>query len=72
MSELEIVALEILSRYEGTVLGCGTIGDELFPGGHGSAPYARIAGKVMKRLKRRGLATWGRAACGDSYGWRKT
>ncbi len=39
---------------------CGYIGEQLFWDAthRGSAPFARIAGKVMKRLKDAGLAEW--------------
>ncbi len=59
-------ALEILRDANGQGLRCGLLGDRLFPDAilRGSAPFARIAGKVMHRLDSAGLATW----CADDYG----
>lgn len=57
MRELAEEALVIIIRQPG--LGCGVIGDELFKGNayiKGSAPYARLVGKVMKLLEADGLA----------------
>lgn len=57
MAELADEAIAIIIKQPG--LRCGQIGDELF-GDHavliGSAPYARLAGRVMKRLERQNLA----------------
>ncbi len=57
MDELGDLAMQVIERQPG--LRCGAIGDHLF-GDHstllGSAPYARIAGKVMKQLERQGRA----------------
>lgn len=70
MEELEELALEAIRQQPG--LRCGGIGDRLFK--HisymkGSAPYARLAGKVMKRLEARGLAYYDSKGFG---GWRPT
>lgn len=73
MAELEVAAMEIIKRQPG--MRCGRIGDELFPNGFRgsqcSAPFARIAGKVMSRLQKQGRAMikadadgwWGWHAC---------
>lgn len=57
IDELAAEALKVILKTPG--VRCGYIGDELF-GDHGrlsgSAPYARIAGKVMKKLESEGLA----------------
>ena len=64
-------ALEIL-RESDDPLRCGYLGDRLFREAvhRGSAPFARIAGKVMRRLEKVGLAEYGNR--GDVWGWRVT
>lgn len=51
-------ALEMLREADGQPLRCGYIGSHLFWAAthRGSAPFARIAGKVVRRLDRAGLA----------------
>lgn len=58
MDELGLAALEILRRSPG--LRCGSIGGYLFAGAHhrGSAPFARLAGRVMRRLEKSGRAVF--------------
>ena len=53
LDQLEQDALAILLRFEGQALSCGSIGDLLFKEAthRGSARFARIAGKVMRRLE---------------------
>lgn len=56
MKDLEIEVLRILKSSPG--LRCGLIGEKLFPEVEhyrGSAPFARIAGKVVRGLQRKGL-----------------
>lgn len=69
MDQLADEALEIIRKTPG--LRCGTIGDHLF-GDHarllGTAPYARITGKVMRKLEREGKAVYRLAADGWD-GW---
>ena len=70
MDELEHDALLVLSRDR--LMRCGSIGERIF-GDHvvtwrGSAPFARIAGKVMRRLEKRGLAVTRANRHGD-WGW---
>lgn len=65
MAELADAALEIIQAQPG--MRCGLIGDRLFRGKaymKGSAPYARLAGKVMKVLQEEG-----RAYYGSNSGW---
>lgn len=64
-------ALEILREYHGQPLGCGLIGGQLFREStqRGSAPFARLAGKVMKRLECAGLVRYGRARRSHWAGW---
>lgn len=66
-------ALEILRANDGQALGCGFIGSKLFRDARhrGSAPFARLAGKVMARLKAKGLAEY-RMARDRRYGWTVT
>lgn len=63
--------LEILRSNDGRPIRCGHIGEQLFHDAihRGSAPFARIAGKVMKRLKRSGLVKWSSTEYG---GWELT
>ena len=67
MTQLCQDALEILRETEHGPVRCGYIGNKLFPDAihRGSAPFARIAGKVMKRLEHAGYAEWQR----DGTGW---
>ena len=70
MAELERDALIIISRQPG--LRCGGIGDQLFKGIkvlRGSAPFARFAGKVMKRLEADGKVRYDQKANGGDGGW---
>lgn len=56
-------ALEILREIKHGPVRCGYIGGRLFwDAAHhrGSAPFTRIAGKVLKRLEHAGLAEWQR------------
>lgn len=79
MAELELAALQFLVA-RGAVpngrnnFGCGSIGNAIFPDAQGavncSAPYARIAGKVMSRLRVKGEADW--YVIGDWGGWSAT
>lgn len=62
MDELEDAALAALLALRDVPVGCGALGDRVFADvirekGHhnGSAPYARVMGRVMARLKQRGL-----------------
>jgi hypothetical protein len=53
-------------------LGPGHIGDEVwgengYRGSACSAPYARVAGKVLNSLKAKGLAEW--ISENKSWGW---
>lgn len=69
MEELEIAAIATLARANQPVR-CGWIGNGMFPGRHrGSAPYARLAGKVIRRLERKGLATFESRGRWGSWGW---
>ena len=67
-------ALEVLRRENGRLVGPGYVGSELWGerqrGGNCSCPWARPAGKVLKRLERAGLAEWVHE--GSSWGWRVT
>ncbi|MBC8867793.1 MAG: hypothetical protein H8E44_00150 [Planctomycetes bacterium] len=74
MDELADLAIEILRQHNGQPLGCGYIGERLFPGAihRGSAPFARIAGRAMKRLERDGKAKWGKLTEYGSQGWYAT
>ena len=70
MQELADDALEIIKRQPG--LRCGGIGDELFPDGtilRGSAPFARIAGKVMRILQTDGRAVYKSQSNDRLGGW---
>lgn len=64
-------ALEILRSAGGQSIRCGRLSDELFADAthRGSAPFARIAGKVTRRLKDAGLATWQVSVLGGWGGW---
>ncbi len=57
MEELADAALEILREQPG--LRCGTLGERLFPMAtlRGSAPFARLAGRVVRLLEKQGKAT---------------
>ena len=61
MAELEDAAIDVLKQWGNRPLGCGVIGEGMFPGAvhRGSAPFARIAGKVMRRLLAAGRVEWG-------------
>ncbi len=61
-------ALEILREADGHPIRCGYIGGLLFPDAihRGSAPFARIVGKAMRRLDSSGLAVWRATGC---CGW---
>ncbi len=78
MAQLEEQALELLRTCPHPTVGCGWIGRQIFAGAHqrGSAPFARIAGKVMRRLQKRGLVAYGvahgRSERDDTYGWYAT
>ena len=52
-------------------LRCGYIGERLFPDAihRGSAPFARIAGKVVRRLESQGLVAWEQNANSGFGGW---
>jgi hypothetical protein len=65
LDELGVEALAILQRQPG--LRCGALGEALFREAthRGSAPFARLAGRVMKKLERRGLAE----ERSDGNGW---
>lgn len=57
------------------VFGCGQIGEALFSGQYQgavncSAPFARLAGRVMARLKEKGHARW--IVVNDWSGWQAT
>ena len=74
MEELETVALACLRDRNSVPIRCGTLGDQIFrdhikeTGMHnGSAPYARITGKIMARLKENGLAYY--TGRGSYFGW---
>jgi len=74
MAELEVKALACLRKHHPTPLRCGTLGDYIFAehiaetGRHiGSAPFARITGKIMARLKLKGLAFV--TSRGKCWGW---
>lgn len=62
MAELELAALKALAEYNGNPVGCGTLGDRMFHDQDcyikGSAPYARLAGRVVRRLKESGEAEY--------------
>lgn len=65
LDELADEAMEIIRRNPG--VRCGYIGERLFadaPHHRGTAPFARIAGRVMKKLEREG-----RAICIIKNGW---
>jgi len=64
-------ALEILRNAHGQSIRCGRLGDELFADAthRGPAPFARIAGKVTRRLEAAGLATWQVSFPGSRGGW---
>lgn len=65
MDELAEHALQIITEQPG--LRCGGIGDQLFRDVatlRGSAPFARLAGKVMRKLEREGKAYY----CGKGFG----
>lgn len=59
LDELGDEAVRILSRYGDVGCNTGEIGNQLFPDAVGavncSCPYARIAGRVLHRLERKGL-----------------
>ena len=59
LDELGDEAVRILARYGEGGCNTGEIGSQLFPDAVGavncSCPYARIAGRVLHRLKRKGL-----------------
>lgn len=58
MGELENSALEVLHKW-GTSLPCSVIGEGMFEDHahvNGNCPYARIAGRVMRRLREKNLA----------------
>ena len=65
LDELADQAFEILKQYG--PMRCGVLGGLLFPNATGavncSCPYARIAGKVTKRLEQQGRAYY------DTNGW---
>ncbi len=67
-------ALEFLRKQGGKPVGCGYVGEQLFfhASHRGSAPFARIAGKVLKRLKDAGLASGGMSRGYDWPGWHVT
>lgn len=69
MEELERAALEILARRPESPISCGCLGDELFVGRlhKGTAPFARITGKIMKRLENKSLAF--KRKQGVIFGW---
>jgi len=75
MDELEVEAIEILGK-AGHTLRCGYIGERLFHDHvdfiRGSAPFARIAGKVMKRLEKKDLARYGMLNGRGEFGWHLT
>jgi len=67
-------ALQLLRKQApGRLSHCAHIGEQLFFSARhrGSCPFARIAGKVMKRLKDAGLAKrdMQRVAGRMTYGW---
>ncbi len=70
MDELCEDALRILRDANGPVR-CGYIGEQLFFDAihRGSAPFARIAGKVMQQLQREGRASWDPGPRGSFGGW---
>lgn len=65
LDEMADQAFEILKQHG--PMRCGVLGGWLFPKATGAAncscPYARIAGKVTKRLKEQGRAYY------DKNGW---
>lgn len=67
-------ALEIL-RASSSLVGCSYMGEQLFRDAtfRGSCPFARIAGKILKRLKDAGLAenSAGRYNA-SAWGWQVT
>lgn len=70
MAQLEEDAFTAIKEQPG--LRCGAIGDVLFDHvstAGGSAPFARIAGKVMKRLEKKGLAFFDPKANSRFGGW---
>ena len=71
MEQLEAAALLMLERYRGQAVRCGLIGEQMFPEAihRGTAPFARIAGKVMRRLEAKGKAQYGRLHPRGEYGW---
>jgi len=72
MDELTDECLDII-KAQPTGLRCGMIGEQLFRGTatfQGSAPYARLAGKVMLRLQAAGLARY--AIGRGNAGWYPT
>ena len=71
MDQLEAAAILVLERYRGQTVRCGLIGEQMFPDAihRGSAPFARIAGKVMRRLEAKGKAHHGKLHSRGEYGW---
>lgn len=68
-------ALEIL-RASASLMRCSFIGEQLFRDAtfRGSCPFARIAGKVVRRLREAGLAEIqiGRGGHASAWGWSVT
>ena len=71
MEQLEAAAILVLQRYRGQTVRCGLIGEQMFPEAihRGTAPFARIAGKVMRRLEAKGKVRYGRLRTRGEYGW---
>lgn len=71
IEQLADEAFELLRKTD-RLASCAWIGEQLFRDEahfRGSAPFARIAGKVMRRLKAQGRAIWTVDATGWS-GWK--
>lgn len=62
MIELELEVLNVLRNNIDRPVRCGWIGEQIFKDHvdfyRGSAPFARIAGKITKRLEKKGFAKW--------------
>lgn len=74
MTEADIRALTLLVAQNGVLIGPGAFGDYLWGkerrSGNCSCPYARIAGKVLNRLKSLGYSE--RIHESENWGWRST
>jgi len=72
IEQLADEAFEIL-RKQNRLASCAYVGEQLFRDDvqtmRGSAPFARIAGKVLRKLREQGRATWTVDGTGGS-GWK--